>query len=267
MSESRADPATVCPDPATPGAAPEDLERTLGHTFSERSLLLQALTHPSFVHEQTERHLGDNQRLEFLGDAVIQLVVSEALMATLPLDAEGKLTRQRSRIVRREGLQQAAEALGLGVHLRLGRGEEQSGGRGKPSVLADAFEALAGALFLDAGYAATAAVVRRLLDPLLVRAQRDRRAVDAKSRLQELTQGAYGCSPSYELQGTAGPDHAKRFTVAALLKGRVWGRGVGGSKKAAAQAAAAEVLARLEELQSDGAYPQLEPAPPDAGDG
>lgn len=264
MTDSPTEAPPGAPAPALQTASVDALEARLGYRFRRPELLVQALTHPSFVNEQAGAASADNQRLEFLGDAVVQLVVSEVLMQAFPTEPEGRLTRQRARIVRREGLLVAAEALGLGAHLLLGRGEEQSGGRTKPSVLADAFEALAGALFVDAGFGVAAPVLRALLEPLLQRSELDRRVVDAKSRLQEITQGVYGCSPVYELRATEGPEHAKRFVVRALLAGRPWGNGVGGSKKAAAQAAAAQVLERLEAGRDGSRWPPLERPPEDA---
>ncbi len=221
------------------------LESRLGHEFQRKDLLLAAVTHRSFVHEHPgeSRAEVDNQRLEFLGDAVIQLVVSQELMSTCR-EAEGKLTKLRARIVDSPSLYQAALALELGSHLRLGKGEERSGGRTKRSLLADAFEALAGALFLDAGYDRAREILARHLAPLMSQASKEE-PTDPKSRLQEYVQARFGQLPAYETVRETGPEHAKVFEVQVSLSGQVLGVGKGSTKKAAAKAAAAMAYEQL----------------------
>jgi ribonuclease III len=221
-----------------------ELEARLGYTFRDAALAETALTHASWINETASPGRSDNERLEFLGDAVLALVVSDLLMRRFPNGAEGELTRARSVLVSEEGLMRSATALDLGRWLLLGRGEERTGGRGRPSMLADALEALMGAVFLDGGLNAAAAVAEGLFNAAL--ATLDGRAgIDDKSRLQERTQAAGLGSPVYEVVGMSGPDHDRRFEIALRLGGREWGRAVGRSKKEAEQSAAAAALAAM----------------------
>jgi len=178
---------------------------------------------------------------------VLELVVSELLMQALPGAEEGELTELRAGLVNRDELAEFGAGLGLGQVLRLGRGEEQSGGRAKPSLLADAFEALLGALYLDQGLDAARALVQRVLGPRVAGLQVGRPATNPKSRLQELLQRRGERPPEYVLLGTSGPPHAREFTVAARQGELEIGRGTGRTKKAAEQAAARQVLAALGE--------------------
>jgi len=213
--------------------------------FRQPDLLIRALTHRSYLNEHPEAGDDDNERLEFLGDAVLDFVVALWLYKHYPDLPEGRLTTLRSAIVRTEKLSEFATQLALGEQLRLGKGEIDSGGRARPSLLADAFEAVLGALYLDQGVRA----VQRVLHPLLkaevdriVAAQADR---DAKSVLQEVAQGRFGITPRYRTVQASGPDHAKVFTVEVCLRDEPIGRGDGPSKQAAAQAAAAHGLQTL----------------------
>jgi len=220
------------------------LEERLGHRFRDRELLVLALTHRSWANEQSrEEHY---ERLEFLGDAVLGLITGEWLYREHPELPEGQLSKRKAVLVSRPALARHARRLELGDELRLGVGEERSGGRDKSSLLADSLEALFGAVFLDGGLAAAREVIR----PLLQRTEDERdhrRHQDAKTRLQELTQARGWDLPEYELVAEMGPDHDKTFTVDCRVIGERRGRGEGRSKKLAEQAAAAAALAALGE--------------------
>lgn len=207
----------------------------LGHTFLDERLLRQALTHRSYVNECEDASVRDNERLEFLGDAVIDLVLSAALMEVYPEAREGELSKMRAALVSEEALADKARALGLGGALRLGRGEEISGGRGKPSLLSDAFEAVVAAVYIDAGIEAARQVLLRLFSfedlDVLTRA-------DPKTELQQLVQGLEHKTPTYRLVATSGPDHDKEFLVELKVEDRVLARGRGRTKKDAEQDAA-----------------------------
>ena len=217
------------------------LEKRIGYKFRNPLLLAEALTHPSVAHE-TQRHHFDNQRLEFLGDAILQLVVTEYLYAQFSGEAEGRLTKLRSRLVSREALKVHASSLDLGRFLMMGRGEEASGGRDRTSTLADAFEALIGAIYLDSDLE----TVRRFI---LTEAKTDLEELDdesvdinPKGHLQELLQAISPRSPIYELVSQSGPEHEKTFVVRVLWEGIELGEGIGRSKKQAETAAASEAM-------------------------
>lgn len=213
--------------------------------FRRLDLLNAALTHPSYCAEFNQGNLPSNQRLEFLGDAVLTLVVSEYLYQTYPEMDEGQLTRIKAISVSEPVLHSVAKKLGLGQYLLLGKGEERTGGRDRPSVLADAFEALVGAMFLDKGLKTTTEFVLRHLKSRIKMIERDRLILDFKSRLQELTQSRYHLVPTYHLIQTIGPDHAKTFVSEVRLQGITIGRGRGHSKKEAEQEAARAALRKL----------------------
>ena len=221
------------------------LEERLGHRFADRSLCEAALTHKSWLNEAQRADRSDNERLEFLGDAVIALVVSDLLMRLFPDRSEGELSKTRAVIVSETGLARFAEAIGLGEWVFLGRGEDQAGGRHKPSILSDALEALMGAVYLDGGLGAARAVAERLFGQALREAEKHARQ-DYKSRLQERAQAILQTTPVYAVVGEEGPDHDKRFQVSIALAGHEYGRAVGRSKKEAEQNAAAQALAILE---------------------
>jgi len=218
-------------------------QRRHGLAFRDEALLRQALTHRSWQHEQTgaAAQEGDNERLEFLGDAVLTYVVTRMLFERFPAMPEGELTRLRAALVRSETLAALAEELQLGAELRLGRGEAQGGGRQRRNILCDAFEALLGALYLDQGQAAVEAFVLPRLLPLAGKWLAEG-LVDARSRLQEWSQAQHCATPVYELRAECGPDHEKRFTVAVRILDEELGVGSGPSKQAAAQVAAAAAL-------------------------
>jgi ribonuclease-3 len=223
----------------------DELEVRLGYAFRDRTLGETALTHTSWINEASAAGRTDNERLEFLGDAVLALVVSDLLMRRLPEGAEGDLTRARAALVSEGGLARAASALDLGGWIFLGRGEERTGGRARPSILANALEALMGAIYLDGGLGEALGVAARLFAGEV--ADVEQHAVpDYKSRLQERAQAFLQTAPVYRVVAETGPDHDKRFEVALTLVGREWGRAIGRSKKEAEQSAAAMALDALE---------------------
>jgi ribonuclease-3 len=221
----------------------------LGYVFRDPGLLRTALTHRSHTALGGEQ----NETLEFLGDAVIGLVVSELLVRQWLQANEGQLSRRRAALVNAESLATKAAALDLGPAIRLGRGEEKTGGREKRSILAGAFEAVLGAVFLDGGFPAAREVVARLFaSDVVVRPESE--GSEYKTRLQELTQRLYRAAPEYALLGVSGPDHARDFASEVRVLGRLLGTGSGPSKKVAEQAAAREALAALaSEVAADAA--------------
>jgi ribonuclease-3 len=237
---------------------PSDLEQELGFAFADKSLLQRALTHRSYLNEHPEYPLEDNERLEFLGDAVLDFVTGEYLYHRFPEMAEGPLTNLRSALVRRETLARFARGFELGRHLQMGHGEAESGGRDRPATLCAAFEAVVGALYLDQGIGAVHALVEPLIGPEVGRTLRENLDKDAKSRLQEQAQGQMHRTPRYVTVSESGPDHAKEFTVQVTIDGQVFGEGSGPSKQSAAQAAARDALARLG-ANDDGLYPITSP--------
>jgi ribonuclease-3 len=224
-----------------------ELESVLGHAFRDRRRLLQALTHSSRIPERTaEDPPGDNEKLEFLGDAVLELLVSEQLVHTFPEWGEGQLSKSRARLVNASSLCSAAQRLGLGAHLRLGRGEEKTGGRSKPALLADAYEAVVAAIYLDAGLEAARRFVQSSLVETAIAAEAGALGrADHKSALQELLQ-ARGLAPgSYHIVEETGPDHEKTFRVEVRIAGDITAVGTGKTKKEAEQAAAVAALQQL----------------------
>jgi len=218
------------------------LQGKLRHCFRRPELLEQAVTHSSFAHEAGEGARGDNETLEFLGDAVLSFLTAEMLYRDAPSGAEGEMSRTKAHLVSDANLARLAAELRLGDHLRLGVGEERSGGREKASILSGALEAVLAAVFLDGGTRAARALVHRLLGP---RARGAAPRADHKTALQELLQGRGLPRPGYEVVERAGPDHQVRFRVRATLDGRALGEGEGGTKKAAEQRAARAALERL----------------------
>jgi len=220
------------------------LQRTIGYCFTEPALLLEALTHKSFSNE-TQGTAPCGERLEFLGDAVLDLVVGAAAFATYVDFPEGELTRIRAELVNEKCLAAVARQLGLGPCLRLGRGERRSGGEDKDSLLADAVEALFGAIFREGGYEAARQVILPLFAERLALAAKRQYDLDFKTLLQEESQRRYGRAPTYRLLQTEGPDHDPTYIVEVSVDGAASGRGEGRTKKAAEQQAAAAALARL----------------------
>ena len=224
----------------------KDLEAVIGYQFRNITLLQQALTHSSYANERWHDGLKSNERLEFLGDAVLDMIVAEELYHKHPDRLEGDLTRMRADLVCEGALAAAAEKIGLGSHLQLGNGEEQGGGRNRPSILADAMESVIAAAFLDGGMAAAEEIVYRfvLADATPEKGPRNG---DYKTALQELVQQKKDQEIRYELLAESGPDHAKVFEVAVLINGKTLGKGTGSSKKRAEQEAAKAAFKVLSE--------------------
>jgi ribonuclease III len=234
--------------PAAAGGPPYTvLEAALGSAL-DPELMARALTHRSYAYEHGG--LPTNERLEFLGDAVLGLVVTDALYTSHPDLPEGQLAKLRASVVNTRALAEVARGLGLGAWLRLGKGEEVTGGRDKASILADTMEAVIGAVYLERGLAGATVVVRRLFDPLMAAAADDGASLDWKTSLQELTAARGLGVPEYAIE-ESGPDHAKAFTAQALVAGEPRGTGAGRSKKEAEQQAA------------EGAWRALTAAPAD----
>jgi len=220
------------------------LQETLGHTFRDESLLRLALTHPSVAHESSG-HTPHNQRLEFLGDSVLGLVLTCELYEKFPDFGEGPLTKARAKMVNRRTLATEARRLGLGQHLIVSRGEEVSGGRERQSALADAFEALLGAIFLDGGYDEARAFILRCFRDAFGELTEIPNLENPKGELQELLQARSAEAPLYEMTYATGPDHNREFECAVFHQGNELGRGRGRSKKEAESRAAVAALEKL----------------------
>ena len=221
----------------------KDLEEAIGYRFRNISLLQNALTHSSYANEHWHNSLLSNERLEFLGDSILGMVVAEYLYRSFPDRPEGELTRMRADMVCEQTLAAAANRIGLGQHLLLGHGEEQGGGRTRSSILADAMESVIAASFLDGGREAALQIVRTFIF-VEVPVTKLHNA-DYKTQLQEMVQQKKNQTLSYELVGQSGPDHDKRFDVEVSLNGVVVGFGSGSSKKRAEQAAAEAAIEKL----------------------
>ena len=221
-----------------------ELQQSLGVSFSDLSLLEQALVHSSYINENPSFALTSNERLEFLGDAVLDLVVAEKLYRDLSQSREGEMTTLRAALVRRETLARMARAIRLGDYLYLGKGEEASGGRRKPTNLAGALEAVIAAIFLDQGTVTARDFILWLLNKELEKVV-SQGEVDYKSQLQELIQARQQMTPTYNITEAVGPDHDRRFTVEVRVGDTVLGRGSGKSKKVAETEAARSALEQL----------------------
>ncbi len=226
-----------------------EFEKKIGYQFQDQKLLAQALTHSSYANE---RHIGkhaDNERLEFLGDAVLEIVSSEFLFHKYPNHPEGELTRLRASMVCEPTLAFCTRELELGKYLLLGKGEEQTGGRERKSILSDALEAVIGAIYLDGGFAnAKEFIFRFVLNDI----EHKQLFYDSKTILQELVQGNFSQELHYHLLSEEGPDHDKKFVVEARIGKDVYGQGVGRTKKGAEQEAAYHTLLLLKEQESKG---------------
>ena len=224
----------------------ESLEKKLGHTFRNKALLSEALNHSSYANEHRGQGLESNERLEFLGDSVLGFVTAEFLFLRHPDLPEGDLTRIRAALVCEESLHEVAQGLGLGDHLKLGRGEEAGGGRTRPSILADATEAVFAAVYLDGGIEAASALIHRVLLDCQREEVVEEKRKDYKTALQELVQRQPDQELVYRMAGESGPDHNKTFLAEVLLNGAVVGAGEGHSKKEAEQSAARAALEKLQ---------------------
>lgn len=223
----------------------DELQARLGIQFNSRTLLVQALAHRSFLNENPGVAPSDNERLEFLGDALIDFVAAEHLYDHFPSLQEGDLTNLRAALVKTSTLADFAQQIDLGSYILLGRGEAAGGGRHRRSLLCAAFESLAGAIFLDQGLATAHNFLLRFIEPTLEDVAIEELGKDPKSELQETSQGQWQLTPSYRTVSEQGPDHAKEFTVEVLIGDDVFGQGIGRNKQTAAQRAARQALDRI----------------------
>ena len=225
----------------------KELEARIGYTFRDFSLLRQAVMHSSYTNEKHLPKERCNERLEFLGDAVLELVSSEYLFLEYPHTPEGELTKTRASMVCEPSLALCARDIGLGGYLLLGKGEEATGGRFRDSITSDAMEALIGAVYLDGGFTSAKEFIHRFV---LTDLEDKKLFYDSKTILQEIVQGTKGGTVSYQLTGEDGPDHAKSFRVEVLIGGKAYGQGSGRSKKAAQQQAAYNAILRLRKKET-----------------
>lgn len=221
-------------------------EKEIGLKFKDEELLKRSLTHRSFLNEHDNEDLKSNERLEFLGDAVLELVVSEFLFNEYPDRPEGELTSFRASVVKTDNLAKISKKLGLGEFLLMSKGEEMTGGRQKEYLLANTFEAVIGALYLDQGYEPVKEFLTKHLVPQIATIVKYRLDIDAKTKLQEKTQSVFKKTPVYKVIKEKGPDHDKIFTVAVKINGKVYGEGEGITKQKAEDAAASKALRKLE---------------------
>lgn len=221
------------------------LEKKIGYRFWRRSRLEQALTHPSYSHERGEP-APDNQRLEFLGDAALGLAAAAVLFGGQPSSTEGDMTQLRSLLTSTKALAAVACRIDLGSYLRLGKGEQMTGGRQRSSILADALEAVIGAAYIDGGLRAVRSIFNTLFLPMLVELNEGAAVENPKGRLQEWAQRMEGVNPAYRVIRSDGPAHQRTYTVEVYLKGRVLGRGIGTNKREAETEAALDALARID---------------------
>ena len=220
----------------------DKLQKQMGIAFQNTNVLQQALLHSSYINENPNLAPGDNERLEFLGDALLSFTVAEDLYNRFPDTGEGELTKTRASLIRQETLAQIARELHLGDYLFLGKGEDASGGRQKPSNLADCLEAIIGAVYIDRGFEAAKKFVLDILKHQLDKVQVKDIAVNYKALLQELTQAKYRLLPTYRVDETSGPEHNRRFVVKVSLADKALGCGCGKTKKAAEMEAARQAL-------------------------
>jgi ribonuclease-3 len=243
--------------------SPTDFAHRLGLPFTRISLLARALTHRSYLNEHLDEALEDNERLEFLGDAVLDFLVGAWLYNRFPEMREGDLTRLRSALVRTEQLAEFANQMDFGQAMRLGRGEGQGGGRQRLALLCATFEAVVGALFLDSGFETVENFIAPLLEPAAYRILSTNQDRDPKSTLQERSQARGFGPPIYRTVAASGPEHLKMFVVEVLINGEVSGSGTGPSKQAAAKEAARAAIERLD-LDPEDAFGLLWTAEPES---
>jgi ribonuclease-3 len=223
----------------------EGLEAKIGYSFGNKELLKESLTHTTYVNEHREENLQDNQRLEFLGDSIVNAVITTRLFSELPQEREGTLTKKRAELINETALSRISRYLSLGDHLLLGKGEEMDQGREKTSILADAYEALVGAIFLDSAFEPVSRIVERHFHDALGPIE-EVSITDYKSLLLEICQSRFKCLPRVVVVDEIGPEHDKEFIVHVELEGRVVGQGRGRNKKQAAQTACKEALRSLD---------------------
>lgn len=224
----------------------KEFEKRIGYKFKKREHLRRALMHKSYANEHRLPQTEHNERYEYLGDAVLELTISHILMERFPQYPEGELSKLRAAIVNEGQLAELARTISLGDYMYLGKGEEQTGGRDKPSLLSDAFEAVLGGIYLDRGFDKARKVVEGIYEKVLHSAGAAGFVRDFKTKLQEVSQARFRAVPRYRLQNTTGPDHAKVFEVHLFINDQRMGVGKGQSKKAAEQQAAAQALQKLE---------------------
>jgi ribonuclease-3 len=223
------------------------LENSLGYTFKKKSRLKEALTHKSYAHEKSKEHTSFNERVEFLGDAVLELIISEYLFTSHPEYTEADLSRIKAYAVQESTLAQISKELDIGAYLLLGKGEEMTGGRKKDSLLADAFEAILAAIYLDGGYKKAKEFTLGLLSSKIDELAETNFIFDFKTKLQEVAQAQFGVLPKYVIHKEEGPEHKKTFEVKVFIKDNFLGTGKGKTKKAAAQKAAEKGLNKIKE--------------------
>ncbi|MFH0821493.1 MAG: ribonuclease III [Pseudomonadota bacterium] len=226
----------------------QEMEKTIGYTFQDGNHLLSALTRRSYWHENRDSCREHNERMEFLGDAIMGLVIGEILYKEFPDAEEGDLQKKRASLVNRAAFARLARHLNVAPFIRMGRGDELSGCRDRDSILADTLEALVAAVYLDGGFYEAAEMIGCRFYPLLNGCSTRHGSVDYKSGLQELVQAAYGVTPQYRVANEWGEEHDKTFEVEVRLGENVFGRGIGRNKKEAAQNAAREALLSLEDM-------------------
>lgn len=222
-----------------------DLEKRFGYVFKNRKLLTEALTHRSFYHENPDKSIAHNERLEFLGDSVLGFVIVEYLFSSDKEFTESVMAKIKSYLVKESILSEIADSISLGKYLKLGKGEEATGGRAKKSILADTIEALLGAVYLDGGYKKVKAVVLELFRKEIDTLMDSTRFYDFKTELQEKTQLLFGVLPEYRVVKQEGEEHEKVFTIEVFIEGKKFGKGSGKSKKEAQTLAAREALLQL----------------------
>jgi ribonuclease-3 len=222
-----------------------DLEKRFGYVFKNRKLLTEALTHRSFYHENPDKSIAHNERLEFLGDSVLGFVIVEYLFSSDKEFTESIMAKIKSYLVKESILSEIADSISLGKYLKLGKGEEATGGRAKKSILADTIEALLGAVYLDGGYKKVKAVVLKLFRKEIDTLMDSTRFYDFKTELQEKTQLLFGVLPDYRVVKQEGEEHEKVFTIEVFIEGKKFGKGSGKSKKEAQTLAAREALSQL----------------------
>jgi len=219
-----------------------EIEKIIGVTFKSEDLIKTACTHRSYLNEHKSTVKEHNERLEFLGDAVLELVVTDFLYLSYPKKPEGELTSWRAALVKTESLAELADELNVGQFLLMSRGEAKSGGRTRMALLANMVEAIIGAIYLDQGYGVAAKFIEKNINSKLDNILKEGLHIDAKSHFQEVTQEKEGVTPHYEVIGEEGPDHDKTFEMAVYLNKKMWGKGKGNSKQTAQQAAAQDAL-------------------------
>lgn len=221
-------------------------ESVLGYIFKNPELLKRALSHKSWVNEMRLGQDDHNERLEFLGDAVLELIISDLLFTHFPDEREGQMSKIRASLVNETSLATLARQLKLGDFLYLGKGEALCDGREKNSLIADAFEAVIGALYLDSGFGPVYRIVKKIFEPEIERAGREDISRDYKTKLQEEIQNRFKTAPEYRISTESGPDHDKTFEVELFIQDKLWSRGLGKSKKQAEQSAAEKALEKLD---------------------